>query len=284
MATFTNQATLTYNGNVANSNIVTGEVVEVLTATKTSLSDSYTGTQELTYVVNLTNSGTTAINGLTVTDNLGEYTFSTLQLVPLSYVDGSLRYFINGVLQTAPTVTAGPPLTVTGINIPADSNAMLIYRAVANEFAPLSDGSTITNTVTVTGGGLSTPVTATEAVAISTESRLEITKALSPAVVNENGEITYTLTILNYSTVPAIATDNASVTDTFTPILNPITVNFNGAPWVETTNYTYDTTTGVFTTVPGQITVPAATTVQNPDTGVWTITPGSSVLVITGTV
>ena len=33
MATFTNQATLRYNGNVVNSNITTGELLEVLSAT-----------------------------------------------------------------------------------------------------------------------------------------------------------------------------------------------------------------------------------------------------------
>ena len=41
MATFTNQATLSYNGNVTTSNIVTGEITEILTVNKTSLSDCY---------------------------------------------------------------------------------------------------------------------------------------------------------------------------------------------------------------------------------------------------
>ena len=37
MATFTNQATLRYNGNVVNSNITTGELLEVLAASKTAV-------------------------------------------------------------------------------------------------------------------------------------------------------------------------------------------------------------------------------------------------------
>ena len=41
MATFTNQATLTYNGDTVNSNIVTGELVQVLTASKTAAAESY---------------------------------------------------------------------------------------------------------------------------------------------------------------------------------------------------------------------------------------------------
>jgi len=42
--------------------------------------------------------------------------------------------------------------------------------------------------------------------------------------------------------------------------------------------------TGVFNTIAGQITVPAATYTQNPATGIWTLTPGVSVLKVTGTV
>ena len=38
------------------------------------------------------------------------------------------------------------------------------------------------------------------------------------------------------------------------------------------------------TTLPGQITVPAATYAQDPDTGVYTIQPGVSVITVTGTV
>ena len=40
MATFTNQATLRYNGNIVNSNITTGELLEVLSATKTAVLDN----------------------------------------------------------------------------------------------------------------------------------------------------------------------------------------------------------------------------------------------------
>ena len=80
-----------------------------------------------------------------------------------------------------------------------------------------------------------------------------------------------------------VATDNIVVTDTFDPILDPITVAFNGTAWTAGVNYTYSTTTGVFSTVAGEITVPAATYTQNPD-GTWTITPGISTLTVTGTV
>ena len=53
MATFYNQATLSYNGNTTTSNITTGELLEVLSATKTALSNSYTQGSSLTYILAL---------------------------------------------------------------------------------------------------------------------------------------------------------------------------------------------------------------------------------------
>ena len=95
--------------------------------------------------------------------------------------------------------------------------------------------------------------------------------------------MTYTFRIENTGNTPAAATDNVVLTDTFDPVLNPITVTYEGAAWTEGVNYTYNTATGAFATLPGQITVPAATYTQNPD-GSYTVTPGSAVLTVTGTV
>ena len=52
----------------------------------------------------------------------------------------------------------------------------------------------------------------------------------------------------------------------------------------EGVQYNYDETTGLFTTVPGQILVPAATYTQDPVTGAYTATPGIATLVVTGTI
>lgn len=74
------------------------------------------------------------------------------------------------------------------------------------------------------------------------------------------------------------------VTDTFDPILSGLTVTLDGVTLVEGTDYTYNQNSGEFATVAGRITVPAATAVQDSTTGVWSITPGSTTLVVTGTV
>lgn len=282
MATFFNQATLSYNGNVVNSNITTGELLEVLSATKTAVVDTYSRNSEVTYIINIVNSGSIAYNNLTVTDDLGAYTFGAAELVPLDYVDGSVRYFVNGVLQPAPTVTAGAPLVITGINVPAGGVATVVYAAETNSFAPLGDTASIVNTAVVSGTGIS-DITVTETITAENTADLTISKSLNPTTVTENGQLTYTFVIQNTGNEAVVATDNAIVTDTFNPALNITSVTFNGTAWTSPANYTYTEATGAFATNPGQITVPAATYTQNPD-GTWTIQPGVSVLTVTGTI
>ena len=283
MATFTNQATLRYNGNVVNSNITTGELVEVLSATKIAVIDEYTQGSEITYVIQIVNSGNIAFTGLTVTDNLGEYPFGAGTLVPLDYVTGSVQYYVNGILQPAPAVAAGPPLVISGINVPANGVATVIYVARTNQYAPLGIGDIVTNTAVIAGDGV-TPITVTETVSPESGARLSITKSICPATVTENGTLTYTFTIVNTGNTAAVATDNVTVTDTFNPILSNLVVALDGTTWSTPANYTYNGTTGEFATVPGQITVPAATYTQDATTGEWIIEPGVAVLTVSGTV
>ena len=278
MATFYNQATLSYGDNVTNSNITTGEIITGLTLTKTAASANYGEGDGITYVITLVNATGTDRTGVTVSDNLGVYTLGTTALVPLSYVDGSVLYYQNGVLQTTPTVTVGTDLVISGITVPAGGNATIVYEATANGFAPLAAGSNITNTVT------SGELTDTATVAVREEAKLNIAKAICPAIVSDNGELTYTFVIQNSGNLAAVADDNVTVTDTFNPVLSNISVTLNGAALAEGTGYTYDETTGEFSTVPGAITVPGATYVQDPTTGVITTTPGVAVLTVTGTV
>lgn len=283
MATFFNQATLTYNDTVINSNITTGEIQEVLTITKTAVQTDYTQGGDVTYVINIRNTGTLAYNGLTVTDDLGAYTSGTQTLVPLTYQDGTATLFVNGIPQAAPTVTAGPPLAISGINVPAGGVATILYAATLNQFAPLDTDGAITNTATLSGGGI-TPVSDSETITAARQANLTISKSLCPAVVVENGQITYTFVIQNTGNTPVVATDNAVITDTFDPALSNLTVTYEGTTWTAPANYTYDPATGMFATNPGQITVPAATYTQDPVTGAVIIQPGVTTLTVTGTV
>jgi uncharacterized repeat protein (TIGR01451 family) len=284
MAIFSNQATLTYGGNTTNSNIAFGEILDVVAATKTAIEGVYAPGQLVTYVVTLRNTGNAALTNLTITDDLGAYEFAGNTRYPLTYEAGSAAFFVDGVPQAAPAVTAGPPLVITGINLPSGSDGVLVYQARANEFADPAVGGTIVNTVTVTGNGINEPITATETVDAATEAELTISKSITPTQVVDNDRVTYTFVIQNTGNEAVVATDNAAITDTFDPILTDLVVTFNGAAWTEGVQYNYDEATGLFTTVPGQILVPAATYTQDPVTGAYTGTPGIATLIVTGTI
>ena len=284
MAIFTNQATLTYNGSSTNSNIAYGELLDVLVATKTSVEGNYTPGQLVTYVVTLRNTGNAPLTGLVVTDNLGGYDFNGTMVYPLTYEDGSVVLFSNGVPQAAPTVVAGPPLVFSGITVPTGGDVVIVYQAQANAYANPAAGGTIDNTVTVTGDGLSAPITATETVIANAEPVLSISKSITPAQVVDNDRVTYTFVIQNSGNQAVVATDDAAITDTFDPILTALAVTFDGIVWTQGVQHNYNETTGLFATVPGQILVPAATYVQDPVTGAYTATPGIATLIVTGTI
>lgn len=284
MAIFSNQATLTYNGTTTNSNIAYGEILDRLTVTKTAIEGVYAAGELVTYAVTLRNTGNASLTALTLSDNLGGYDVGGSTVYPLTYEDGSATLFIDGVLQPAPAVTAGPPLVISGINLAGDSDAVLIYQARANAFADPSADGVIENTVTVTGAGLTAPITASESVTAASGPDLTITKSITPSQVVDNDRVTYTFVLQNNGNQPLVATDDAAITDTFDPILSALVVTFNGEVWTEGVEYNYDESTGLFSTVPTQITVPAATYTQDPVTGAYSLVPGIATLVVTGTI
>lgn len=284
MAIFSNQATLTYNGSTTSSNIAYGEILEVLAITKTAVGEVYTPGETVTYAVTLRNTGSSPLNGVTVSDDLGGYALGGTTVYPLTYEDGSATLFIDGVPQAAPAVTLGPPLVFSGINLSGGSDAVLIYQARVTAYAnPNADG-TVTNTATASASGLSAPVTASETISAASAPVLSISKSISPSQVVDNDRVSYTFVIQNTGNRAITADDNASVSDLFDPILSALSVTFNGTSWTEGVEYNYDEATGLFTTAQGQLVVPAATYTQDPVTGEYTVTPGIATLVVTGTI
>ena len=182
MPIFTNQATISYNNTIRNSNITTGQILTTVSATKTAVGDDYTAGDDVTYVISILNSGSTPITDVTVTDDLGAYEFGETTVYPLRYVPGSVRYYVNGVLQTAPSVDDGAGLVFTGLTVPAGGNAMLVYEAEVTQFAPLAEGGTITNTASVTGSCITEPITVSAVITTQDEADLTITKSLCPKI------------------------------------------------------------------------------------------------------
>ena len=288
MPQFTNQAQLAYQTTEINSNVVTGEVLETLSVTKSTVTTAYGQNTDISYVINIINNGLTPYTDLTVTDDLGAYTFGAQTLRPEEYVPGTMLYYQNGVLQPNPSVTSLAPLVINGVSVPAQGNTQIIYTAKTNGYAPLGENAEILNTVTVNNGYGAGDIRAlmplTDEISVPAMSGLSLTIAKSavPVTVTQNGTLTYSFVILNTGSAAATEADLVTVRDVFSPILRDISVTFNGAAWVANTNYNYDEATGQFSTVPGQITVPAATYVQDAATGLWQTVPGSATLLVSG--
>lgn len=282
MPAFYNQASLSYNDITTKSNIVEGSFAEPLTISKTAIGESFSPDEAISYAISIVNSCEYCYTGLSICDDLGAYRHSCGMIVPLSYIDGSARCYVNGVLRDI-DVTTGQNLNFNGITVPARGNALILYTVRVNQYAPQDSGASITNTATLSGCNLAAPISADATIDAVVGPRLTISKAICPCTVNCNEPLTYTLVIQNSGNTAAVAMDNVIVNDTFDPILNITEVRFNGALWSNPANYSYNSSTGLFTTAAGQITVPAASYSQNMTTGEWTITPGISTLTITGT-
>ena len=285
MATFYNKATLSYGGNVVNSNTTEAELLSGLSITKNAVTETYSAGSDVVYIVTLTNMGSASYNALTITDDLGAYALpGGTSVTPLTYVTDSLLYYLNGVVQPTPAISVTEGLAIEGINLPQNSTATFIYATKSNEFAPLSSGSSITNTVSTNGGVGIGEITATATVMAFESPELTIAKAVCPAVLNDNDTLTYTIIVQNLGNVPIVATDGVVISDTFNPVLSELVVELNGTSLAQGTGYTYNSASGEFSVVDGVITVPAATYTQDSITGTITTTPGVTVLTVTGKV
>lgn len=282
MAIFYNQATLSYQNVTVASNLVTGEITEAVTVTKHAVESCYHAGGTVTYAVNLINAGTVPFGELTLTDDLGAYAFGGGKVTPLEYVEGSLLVFADGVQQAEPTVTGTDPLTMTGISLPAGYNVTVIYQATVNGYAPLGTGAAVCNTVTLSGGQLPGPISAENTLPVCESAELSLSKSLSPAAVTGSGRLTYTFVLENRGLTEA--SGDLTLADDFDPILSDLTVTCGGQTWTEGTQYQYDESTGAFRTLEGQLTIPAASAVQDPTTGVWGVEPGTVTLVICGNI
>ena len=285
MAQITNQANLTFNYGTATgsaiSNIATATLLDPLSAEKTSVGDTYRAGDTITYVISVLNNGNTTVNNITVTDNLGAYTVGTQTVTPLTYEDPAALY-INGVFSSS----LSGNVTANGVSfvipsLASGANALIVYRVTINDFAPLAQGGTITNTATVATATGGNPITVNNIVTVEDYADITIQKEMSPDPVSDGDLLTYTFTITNTGNTEATG---VVLTDSFNPAPSAITVSVDGQT-VPATDYSYEN--GLLTLPTGDnfpITVPAATVTQDPVTGNVTITPGTLVITVTGTI
>lgn len=280
----TNQASIAYRYNdqsaSAVSNVATAVINEPLGISKVSLESVYRLGDDITYVITVTNGGTTALSGISLVDDLGTYTTAGGTATPLTYV-GPAIYFVDGVFVGNITPTVGADGIGFGpTTIGPGSTVQVIYKVNVNDRAPLDEGGQITNTATVTAAGNTAPVSDSNTITVDDYADVTITKSMTPATVSDGDALTYTFVINNYGN--AEATDIV-LTDAFDPAPENITVQVNGAA-IPATDYSYQN--GVLT-LPGErsttaLTLPPATVTTDPTTGQVTVTPSSLTVTVTG--
>lgn len=282
MATIINQANLTYTYGAVTANVLsnpaTTERTEAIAIEKRVLEDAYRAGSGLTYLLAVQNSGASPVMNLTVRDNLGAFTpaGAAAPVMPLTYT-GPAALYLDGVFsETLTPAVDASGVTFTIPSIPAGSNALIVYAAQVNGYAPLEAGGEIANTATLT---VSTdPLTASATVPVDSYADVSIEKEMSPNPIGTGDTLTVTFTIENRGNVAATG---LVLTDDFPLSLSDVAVSVNGA---SITDFTFaDNTLTLPASDQTALTVPAATFTTDA-TGAVTITPGAMTVTVTGTI
>lgn len=280
MATIVNQANLTYTYGTTTESVLSNPAVtertDPIAIEKRVLDEAYRADAELTYLLSIQNSGAAPMQNLTVTDDLGAFTPAGGgdSIVPLTY-SGPAALYLDGVFSATLTpVVSETGVTFTIPEIPAGTNALIVYQARVNGFAPLETGSEITNTVTV-GDQTASATVSVEAYALVT-----VEKEMTPNPIDAGAELTVTFTIENRGNTAA--TDLVLVDDFPVPLTN-VTVTVNGAAVTDFTFENNRLTLPASGSTQTTLTVPAAT-FEIGETGAVTVVPGTMTVVLTGTI
>ena len=271
-----NRASISYNGsgvvlsNQTNTTLIDQYTVEL---TKTPVVDTVIAGGDAVYVISLANTGAGALDGATLTDNLGGTENQ------LSYVDGSAQFYMNGELVTG-TATPDADGVVFGYAdtiIPGD-NLLVIYAASVG----IAQTGTITNTVTAdvptaeqTQRIIVAQASAT--ITITPVANVSIFKAASADTVQIGDTLTYTFTLMNTGSEAA---ENINFTDALPEQFNVTSVSYT-VDGTETpiadTDYTIEAPNTLIIPADGstlEIDIPAAT-----EEG-----PGITTITVTGTI
>ena len=229
----TNTASSTYSfgsgrvssatSNVASTTLLAQYQIE---ATKTAQVSTYRAGDNVPYILELKNTGTSAVYNVSISDNLGGGG-------ELDYVTGSAYIINNGVLtQVTPTSTS--PLEITVIDeMPSESDIIVLYTARVDPNLASTIGD-ITNTVTLTAfetaGGTEISDLPTPTATITRESYalVQMTKVVSSSEIRVGVPFSFYITLENSGNIDAtdiVITDILPANFT----INSITSNTGGA-------------------------------------------------------
>lgn len=266
------------------SNVAVTTLQDLLTASKSSLGDSYSQNSEISFIISINNNNTDTIKNIKVQEDLGTYCLGQeicdASFTPLSYVGPSLLY-IGGTFSSniEPRISNGK-LIFEIQSIPARSNALIFYKTITNNFSPLTSGSQITTTATISSENTSNILTASTSITVKDEADIRIIKNMNPNPILSGEKITYNFSLYNYGNTEAT---NVTLNDTFAPAPNAVNVYLNSQE-LSPSDFSYANGT---LTIPSynsdtSISIPAANFIQDTITGLISIEPGITSIMVTG--
>ncbi len=268
MAIINNTASATYNYGrsevgSAVSNTATTNLLEEFSITGSKLSNNQTfrNGENITYQVSVTNDGIDSLYNVTISDDLGGIDN------PLTFLEGSLTYSVNGITSVITPTSVRPLEVVLPTPLAAGETATIVYVArVSSGLA--EDVETIVNTATITanegsetGAVISVTPSPSNTIIRADFAELSLTKSVSSMQISSGEEFSYTITLSNSGNLDAtgvIITDD--LPNGF--VISSIVVETNGSTTTFTEDdYTVDPTTNTLTLPTGgtlSIMVPAA--------------------------
>lgn len=249
MAQITNSASASYSygtsgSSNSTSNTVTAELLEeyAISATKYAINQTFRPGGTVTYAVQVTNSGTSPLYAITVSDDL-EATNE------LTYLDGS-AYIWTGETFSLITPSSTNPLTfILDNSLASGDSIFIVFSAVVS--TELTEGTTtIENNAIVTGRegsstGTEIRVDPDPSATITLEdyANLEIVKTISTTQITSGDEFSFTLDITNTGNISATGIVLTDVLPDGFSVSSITETNGGTTTALESSDYSVDTST-----------------------------------------
>ncbi len=281
----TNRASLTYqygeNTGSALSNAAKPALAPPLAVEKTSLAAEYRRDSAITFILTVANNGRSLLSDLEVEDDLAAYVLpGPLSVLPLDYV-GPARLYINGAfvseLKAEETEEGSVFFTIPSLG--AGENAMILYQARVNAYAPLDTGAVLTNDSSFMTEDMEEALYASYTLRSEDYADVRVLKSLSPHPAIPGGPLTISYFLYNYGNREATG---VILRDALEQPMTGLSLKVNG----DTVDpLEYEETEGALT-IPREgaslsLTVPAAAFLQG-EGGLVHIDPGVTVVTVSG--
>ncbi len=221
-----------------------------------------------------------------IKDNLGLYFKYMGGYNPLKYISNTMRFYRNGKSFNNDYGYSATDIEVLNLSISPNDTITIAYQVSLNQHAPFEilDGiaSTITNTATLYDNKGGTQLeNSSDIITAEPFTDLSLTKWLTPNPIVQNQQVTYSFIFQNTGNTPV--TSGAVISDKFSHPMTIDKVTFNNMEWTAGTEFTYSNLSRTFSSLGNNIKVQAAT-YEHADLKGYITTPGTSTLMIYGTV